>query len=162
MERTEVTGAGANGSGRTVPPPAGRRAAPARPARPARPRAAPASGAEPNDHRRPRSDGRRGGCGGEPGTRRPEKGDDRGQDCTGRTADSSGARSTSSVEDQLVREGDVAGDYLERLLDVLDYDGDIDLDVEAGRAIVSIDGGDDLDKLAVAMSAPERPPTRTR
>ena len=61
--------------------------------------------------------------------------------------DSSGARSTSSVEDQLVREGDVAGDYLERLLDVLDYDGDIDLDVEAGRAIVSIDGGEDLDKL---------------
>ena len=50
-------------------------------------------------------------------------------------------------EDQLVREGDIAGDYLERLLDVLDYDGDIDLDVEAGRAIVSIDGGEDLDKL---------------
>jgi spoIIIJ-associated protein len=62
-------------------------------------------------------------------------------------ADSSGARPATSVEDQLVREGDVAGDYLERLLDVLDYDGDIDLDVEAGRAIVSIDGGDDLDKL---------------
>ena len=41
----------------------------------------------------------------------------------------------------------MAGDYLERLLDVLDYDGDIDLDVEAGRAIVSIDGGEDLDKL---------------
>ena len=50
-------------------------------------------------------------------------------------------------EDQLVREGDIAGDYLERLLDLLDYDGDIDLDVEAGRAIVSIDGGEDLDKL---------------
>ena len=50
-------------------------------------------------------------------------------------------------EDQLVREGDIAGDYLERLLDVLDYDGDIDLDVEAGRAIVSIDGGEDLDRL---------------
>jgi spoIIIJ-associated protein len=62
-------------------------------------------------------------------------------------ADSSGARPATSVEDQLVREGDVAGDYLERLLDVLDYDGDIDLDVEAGRAVVSIDGGDDLDKL---------------
>ena len=61
-------------------------------------------------------------------------------------AESSGARSASG-EDQLVREGDVAGDYLERLLDVLDYDGDIDLDVEAGRAVVSIDGGDDLDKL---------------
>lgn len=50
-------------------------------------------------------------------------------------------------EDLLVQEGDVAGDYLERLLDVVDYDGDIDLDVEAGRAMVSIDGGDDLAKL---------------
>lgn len=50
-------------------------------------------------------------------------------------------------DDLLVREGDIAGDYLERLLDILDYDGDIDLDVEAGRAIVSIDGGEDLDKL---------------
>ena len=46
-----------------------------------------------------------------------------------------------------MREGDIAGDYLERLLDILDYDGDIDLDVEAGRAVVSIDGGEDLDKL---------------
>ena len=52
-----------------------------------------------------------------------------------------------SDDDVLVREGDVAGDYLERLLDLLDYDGDIDLDVEAGRAIVSIDGGEDLEKL---------------
>ncbi|WP_033291444.1 protein jag [Amycolatopsis jejuensis] len=50
-------------------------------------------------------------------------------------------------DDTLVREGDIAGDYLERLLDLLDYDGDIDLDVEAGRAIVSIDGGEDLEKL---------------
>jgi spoIIIJ-associated protein len=63
------------------------------------------------------------------------------------TADGTGVRTAASGEDQLVREGDVAGDYLERLLDVLDYDGDIDLDVEAGRAVVSIDGGDDLDKL---------------
>ncbi len=61
-------------------------------------------------------------------------------------AESGGARSAPG-EDQLVREGDVAGDYLERLLDVLDYDGDIDLDVEAGRAVVSIDGGEDLGKL---------------
>ena len=41
---------------------------------------------------------------------------------------------TITAEDQLVREGDIAGDYLERLLDILDFDGDIDLDVEAGRA----------------------------
>lgn len=60
---------------------------------------------------------------------------------------SEGGRGAAVAEDQLVREGDIAGDYLERLLDVLDYDGDIDLDVEAGRAVVSIDGGEDLDKL---------------
>ncbi len=45
------------------------------------------------------------------------------------------------VEDLLVREGDVAGDYLERLLDILDVDGDIDLDVEGDRASVAIVGG---------------------
>jgi spoIIIJ-associated protein len=40
----------------------------------------------------------------------------------------------------LVQEGDVAADYLERLLDILDYDGDIDLDVENDRAVVAIVG----------------------
>jgi spoIIIJ-associated protein len=43
-------------------------------------------------------------------------------------------------DDPLVREGDVAGDYLERLLDILDVDGDIDLDVEGDRASVAIVG----------------------
>jgi spoIIIJ-associated protein len=43
--------------------------------------------------------------------------------------------------DLLVREGDVAGDYLERLLDILDVDGDIDLDVEGDRASVAVVGG---------------------
>lgn len=57
------------------------------------------------------------------------------------------ADSAGSSDAVLVREGDVAGDYLERLLDLLDYDGDIDLDVEGGRAVVSVDGGDDLEKL---------------
>lgn len=49
--------------------------------------------------------------------------------------------------DELVEEGEIAADYLEQLLDILDFDGDIDLDVEGGRAIVAIDGGDDLTKL---------------
>jgi spoIIIJ-associated protein len=40
----------------------------------------------------------------------------------------------------LVQEGDIAADYLERLLDIIDYDGDIDLDVENDRAIVAIVG----------------------
>ena len=47
----------------------------------------------------------------------------------------------TSGDDLLVREGDVAGDYLERLLDILDVDGDIDLDVEGDRASVAIVGG---------------------
>ena len=51
------------------------------------------------------------------------------------------------LEDRLVAEGEIAGDYLEELLDLLDFDGDIDLDVEGDRAIVSIDGGEDLAKL---------------
>jgi spoIIIJ-associated protein len=45
-------------------------------------------------------------------------------------------------EKLLVREGDVAGDYLERLLDILDVDGDIDLDVEGDRASVAVVGGE--------------------
>ncbi|MCZ2827389.1 protein jag [Modestobacter sp. VKM Ac-2986] len=47
-----------------------------------------------------------------------------------------------SGEGLLVREGDVAGDYLERLLDILDVDGDIDLDVEGDRASVAVVGGE--------------------
>lgn len=48
--------------------------------------------------------------------------------------------------DQLVREGDVAADYLVGLLDIADLDGDVDMDVEGTRATVSIvDAGlDDL------------------
>ena len=51
------------------------------------------------------------------------------------------------LEDRLVAAGEIAGDYLEELLDLLDFDGDIDLDVEGDRAVVSIDGGEDLAKL---------------
>lgn len=54
------------------------------------------------------------------------------------------SRETGSVEDDLVREGDIAADYLERLLDIIDYDGDIDLDVENGRAMVAVVGGKSL------------------
>lgn len=42
----------------------------------------------------------------------------------------------------LEREGDIAADYLEELLDIADLDGDIDMDVEGDRASVSIVGGD--------------------
>jgi spoIIIJ-associated protein len=52
-----------------------------------------------------------------------------------------------SKHELLVAEGDAAGDYLERLLDILDFDGDIDLDVEGERAVVSIIGDGDVNKL---------------
>lgn len=63
--------------------------------------------------------------------------------------DNAAAEPTGSedTEDRLVAEGETAGDYLEELLDLLDFDGDIDLDVEGSRAVVSIDGGEDLGKL---------------
>ncbi|WP_142121317.1 R3H domain-containing nucleic acid-binding protein [Rarobacter faecitabidus] len=38
----------------------------------------------------------------------------------------------------LEEEGEVAADYLEELLDITDLDGDIDIDVERGRAAVAI------------------------
>jgi spoIIIJ-associated protein len=42
----------------------------------------------------------------------------------------------------LEQEGEIAADYLEDLLDVADLDGDIDMDVERDRAVVSIVGAD--------------------
>jgi len=42
---------------------------------------------------------------------------------------------------KLEEEGDIAADYLEGLLDIADLDGDIDIDVENGRAALAIVGG---------------------
>jgi spoIIIJ-associated protein len=63
------------------------------------------------------------------------------------TTEEGGAEEGDDLEERLVAEGEIAGDYLEELLDLLDFDGDIDLDVEGNRAVVSIDGSDDLNKL---------------
>ncbi len=43
---------------------------------------------------------------------------------------------------ELEAEGDIAADYLEELLDIADLDGDLDMDVEGDRAVVSIVGAD--------------------
>ena len=42
---------------------------------------------------------------------------------------------------KLEEEGDIAADYLEALPDIADLDGDIDIDVENGRASLAIVGG---------------------
>jgi spoIIIJ-associated protein len=49
------------------------------------------------------------------------------------------APSAVATDEQLEQEGDVAADYLEGLLDIADIDGDLALDVRAGRAYVSIE-----------------------
>src|SRR5215207_197308 len=56
------------------------------------------------------------------------------------TPDETADETPVSGTELLVREGDIAGDYIERLLDIVDYDGDIDLDVEGDRAIVAVVG----------------------
>jgi spoIIIJ-associated protein len=48
----------------------------------------------------------------------------------------------TSLQERLEREGDIAADYLEELLDIADLDGDLDMDVEGERAVVSIVGAD--------------------
>ncbi|MDR2255768.1 MAG: RNA-binding protein [Arthrobacter sp.] len=51
---------------------------------------------------------------------------------------------------RLDEEGDAAADYLEELLDIADLDGDIDIEVKAGRVYVSLQSEDEpgsLDQL---------------
>jgi len=54
------------------------------------------------------------------------------------------ASSPGDAAKRLEREGDVAADYLEELLDIVDLDGDIDIDVENGRASLAVvaEGGE--------------------
>ena len=47
---------------------------------------------------------------------------------------------------QLEEEGEVGADYLEELLDIADLGGDIDIDVDHGRASVAIMPGEDGDE----------------
>ena len=66
-------------------------------------------------------------------------------DCRGRRRPTGGAaarRRPAKVAD-LEREGEVAADFLETLLDIADLDGDIDVDVDGDRAAVSIVDSDE-------------------
>jgi len=67
----------------------------------------------------------------------------------------SNATETSREEptvEQLEREGDIAADFLEGLLDIADLDGDLNLDVRQGRAYVSVESEDSSLRL---LSAPD-------
>jgi spoIIIJ-associated protein len=67
--------------------------------------------------------------------------DDAGGDAEG-DAEGDAAEDAVSHHDRLEHEGDIAADYLEELLDIADLDGDLDMDVEGDRAVVSVVGAD--------------------
>ncbi|MGE5289956.1 MAG: protein jag [Micromonosporaceae bacterium] len=55
--------------------------------------------------------------------------------------DGSGAHETGELDiAALEQESEIAADYVEGLLDIADLDGDIDMDVEGDRAVVSVVG----------------------
>jgi spoIIIJ-associated protein len=60
--------------------------------------------------------------------------------------DNGSAQSEASDPPDLELEGEIAADYVEGLLDLADLDGDIDMDVEGDRAVVSVVGAT-LDEL---------------
>ena len=68
--------------------------------------------------------------------------DEGGSSATEPDADKATERPTPPPTDLalLEQEGEVAADYLEGLLDIADLDGDLDMDVEGNRAVVSITG----------------------
>jgi spoIIIJ-associated protein len=74
-----------------------------------------------------------------------DEADDGGDDGPGQEDDGTAAPGLTDVAD-LELEGEIAADYIEGLLDVADLDGDIDMDVEGDRAVVSVVGAT-LDEL---------------
>ncbi len=56
------------------------------------------------------------------------------------TAEDDGAAAPELTMADLEQESEIAADYVEGLLDVADLDGDIDMDVEGDRALVSVVG----------------------
>ena len=68
--------------------------------------------------------------------------DDEGDADEGDDADDADEGEDGDEEDlsTLEEEGEVAADYIEGLLDIADLDGDIDMDVEGDRAVVSVVG----------------------
>lgn len=55
------------------------------------------------------------------------------------------AQDDEKTVDQLNEEADIAADYLEELLDIADYEGDIEMGIRNGRPTVQIVADDDTD-----------------
>ena len=72
--------------------------------------------------------------------------DDLAEDDLAEEDDDDGEDDDGEDMSSLEEEGDIAADYIEGLLDIADLDGDIDMDVEGDRAVVSVVGAT-LDEL---------------
>ena len=64
-------------------------------------------------------------------------------EATDATEDAAPRRRPSRKVAELEREGEIAADFLETLLDIADLDGDLEVDVEADRAAVAIVDSED-------------------
>src|SRR3954462_4455705 len=56
---------------------------------------------------------------------------------------------------RLEEEGEIAADYLEELLDIADLDGDIDIDIDHGRAAVEIVSEDPAARSLARLAGPD-------
>ena len=62
---------------------------------------------------------------------------------TAGTADADRAAGSGTRRAQLEREGEIAADFIETLLDICDLDGDLDVDIDGDRAAVSLVDSDE-------------------
>lgn len=56
-------------------------------------------------------------------------------------AEATAEEATPATDGELFRQSEIAADYVEGLLDILDYDGDIDELIQNGRPVVEVVGG---------------------
>ena len=65
------------------------------------------------------------------------------------------APAKSAAVSRLEEDGEIAADYLEELLDIADIDGDIDIDVDHGRAVVAVVSEDPLNRDLQRLVGPD-------
>jgi spoIIIJ-associated protein len=65
------------------------------------------------------------------------------------------APAKSATVSRLEEDGEIAADYLEELLDIADIDGDIDIDVDHGRAVVAVVSEEPLNRDLQRLVGPD-------
>jgi len=70
-------------------------------------------------------------------------------------ADAAAPAREGGTAKSLEEEGEIAADYLEELLDIADLDGDIEIDVDHGRAAVEILGEDGAERSLRRLAGPD-------